>query len=138
METETRPPVAPNDHRGHVWSRDTSPAYKATCQIAVQEALASGTATFGLFKLRGIAMTGKLDQPLVFFHAQMPPGWGSGPEAPEVHEAAISGRTPALAAGDRLHLGIPWLHAYGEMVFTFDVASLALARAELVRQLTPA
>ena len=51
METETRPPVAPYDHRGHIWSRDTSPVYKATCQIAVQEALASGTATFGLFKL---------------------------------------------------------------------------------------
>ena len=135
LDEENRPAVAPHDHRGHVHSKDTAPATKHTCQIRVKEHLATGRTSFGIELLRGISLTGQPQVHMIHFHAQMLPGWADG--VAEQVESAISGRTATLGTGDRLVLGVPWLHEFGEMVIDMDVSKLVLARAAVISLLTP-
>ena len=114
---------------GLVHCYETAPAYRNSAQLRVDWDFNSGTTKPDVAVFRGIPRVTHISQTLIFFEEQMTARWGDG-ESP-AHESALSGRTAALAAGDRLAIGIPWIHRDHELVAEVNVSKLIHAIAKV-------
>lgn len=109
---------------GLVHCFETAPAYRDTAQLRVDWKFDAGTTKPDVAKFRGIPRITHISQTLIFLEEQMTKRWADGESDPPSHESALSGRTAALATGDRLAIGIPWIHRDHEIVAEVSVSKL--------------
>ena len=68
---------------------------------------------------------------MIFLEKTMSARWSDG-DSP-LNESAISGRTAALAPGDRMTIGIPWISRDQEIICEADLTNLLPAIAKVSR-----
>ena len=109
---------------GLVHCYETAQATVNTVQLRSKWKFASGTTKPDVAVFRGIPRLTHLSETLVFIEHQMSAQWAAGESDPPVNEAALSGRTAALADGDKLAIGIPWIHRDHELTAVADLSKL--------------
>lgn len=116
---------------------ETAPANVGTAVARAKWEMTGTAPAVEAFRLRPVL--GKEGEVLVHLQSQMPTGWAavSGPEAPEVDEAVLSGWTTAPADTDKLILSVPWLAPDREAVLIYHLAKLHTAIAELKALVAP-
>ena len=107
---------------GLVYCYETAPAYKDTAQIRIDWKFDAGTTKSNAVLFRGIPRLNLISQTLIFFEKQMTDQWSNG-DAP-TNETALSSRTAALANGDKIVFGIPWIHHDHELVAEANLSKL--------------
>ena len=122
---------------GLVHCIETAPATKGTAQVRAGWKLDTTTTNPGIDKFRGTPVIGKLDEHVIYFGSEMPAGWPTG-DIVERPEAAITNRTAAFHASDKLYLGVPWIHKHGELILDFRAELLRKAAQHVRSLVTPA
>ena len=117
----------------HCW--ETAPAFVNSAQIRANWKFDAGTTKPDVAVFRGIPRVTHISETLVFLEEQMTARWSDG-EAP-AHESAFSGRTASLAAGDKIALGIPWVHRDHELVAEIDISKLIHVLAKIKALVAP-
>ena len=130
--SDTRHYILDNQNMtGLVHCFETAPAYKDTARLRVDWKFDAGTTKADVAVFRGIPRLVHISETLVFIEEQMTARWATGESDPPAHESALSARTAALATGDSLAIGIPWIHRDHELVAECDLSKLVHAVAEV-------
>ena len=114
---------------GLVYCYETAPAYKDTAQIRVNWRFDTGTTKPDVAVFRGVPRVTHISETLIFLNEQMTERWHDG-DSP-AHESAISGRTAAITAGDKMAIGIPWIHHDHFLVAVADLTNLLNALSKV-------
>ena len=112
---------------------NVAPAYRGTAVVRCAWHLEGASPDAVGF--RGRFVPGREDEHLLHLYVELPAGWDEG--TPDRPEAVLSGRTTAFGDGDRLALGVPWLHEDRELALSFPLAGLHTAVAEVKALVTP-
>ena len=116
----------------------TPPAYPHTARCDVRWDLATGTTEPNVAEYRIRPFVGFDSDLYVYLRRQLPPNHDEPESGGEVDETALSDRTAAFAATDKLYMKIPWLHEYGEITVEIPLVNLHTAVAKVKSLLTPA
>ena len=131
-QTDIRHSILDNQNMtGFVHCWETAPAYVNTAQIRVDWQFDAGTTKPDVSYFRGIPRVTHISETLIFLEEQMTARWASGESDAPAHESALSARTAALATGDSLAIGIPWIHRDHEIVAKADLSKLVHAVAKV-------
>lgn len=106
----------------HCW--ETAPAYVETARLRVNWKFASRTSKPDVAVFRAIPRVTHLSETILFIEKQMSPTWARGEPDDPVDESALSARTAPLAPGDKMVVGIPWLHRDHELTAIADISNL--------------
>ena len=120
---------------GLVHCYETAQATRDTAQIPVKWNFDTGTSKPNVERFRGVPRVTHISETLIFLEQQMTAAWHDG-EAPVI-EAAISGRTGTLAAGDEMVLSIPWIHGDLEVIAKADLSKLNHAVVKVKELVAP-
>lgn len=112
---------------GLVHCFETAQATKDTVQIRVNWDLDAGTTEPDVSVFRGVPRVTHISETLIFLEQQMTARWARGEPDNPVSESALSGRTSALASGDKIAFGIPWIHRDHTIVADVDISKLVHA-----------
>ena len=134
--TDTRHYVLDDQNMtGLVYCHETAQSTRDTTQIPAKWNFSAGTSKPNVERFRGIPRLTHISETLIFMEQQMTAGWSEG-EAPVI-EAALSGRTGALAAGDTMLLSIPWIHHDLAVIAEADLSKLAHAVTKVQALVAP-
>ena len=122
---------------GLVYCFETAPAYKDSAQIQAAWKFDASTTKPDVSYFRGIPRVNLISQNLIFIEEQMTARWASGESDAPAHESALSGRTAALANGDRLALSIPWVHHDHFLCTEVNLSKLLHALSKLKTLVAP-
>ena len=131
-QTDIRHSILDNQNMtGLVYCYETAPAYRDSVQLRVDWQFDAGTTKDDVAVFRGIPRVTHISETLIFIEEQMTARWATGESDAPAHESALSGRTAALAAGDKIAIGIPWIHRDHELVAKVDLSKLVHAVAKV-------
>ena len=137
-QTDIRHSILDNQNMtGFVHCFETAPAYVNSTQMRVKWKFDDGTTKADVAYFRGIPRISHISETLVFLEEQMTQRWASGESDNPAHESALSGRTAALATGDKIAIGILWIHRDRELVAEGDISKLVHAVAKVTALVAP-
>ena len=116
---------------GLVYCYETAPAYKETAQIRVAWKFHPSTTKDDVAYFRAIPRVHLISECLLFLEEQMTQTWADGESSAPAHESALSGRTAALANGDKLAVSIPWIHHDHYLLAEVNLSKLIHALTKL-------
>lgn len=137
-QTDIRHSILDNQNMtGLVHCFETAPAYVNTAQLRVKWKFDAGTTKPNVAVFRGVPRITHISETLIFLEEQMTQRWADGESDHPAHESALSARTAALADGDRIAIGIPWIHRDHELVAEGDLSKLVHAVAKVKALVAP-
>ena len=122
---------------GLVYCYETAPAYKDSVQLRVDWKFDHSTTKDDVSVFRGIPRVTHISETLIFIEEQMTARWAEGESSSPAHESALSGRTAALASGDKIAFGIPWIHHDHILVADVDLSKLIHALSKVKALVAP-
>ena len=122
---------------GFVHCFETAPATRDTTQMRAAWKFADGTTKSDVAVFRGVPRLAHISETVIFLEQEMTALWASGEYDPVREESALSARTAALAAGDKMAIAIPWIHRDHELIAEVDLSKLAHAVAKVKALVAP-